>query len=362
LLLPNVATAIPTVGFYVAGPLVILGLYIWFHFYMQHLWMDLSELPAVLPDGRPLDRTVYPWLPNGLVRAHFGLLRKEKRSLLTRMQLLSLTFLLWWVVPLAVFLFWKSYLPRRDVWIDFLAGLLAIATGLATWLQRDARRRLRREPSKLSRRPRREATRASLFFHRIGTIFPIIVTITVAVVFYLITPAAIKMCPANLREADVSIKPTNWTGKHTEGEIALVKGAQLLGKDLRGAEASGAFLVKADLSIADLQGANLQKADLYKANLQGANLVRAKLQGADLSGANLKGANLGRAKLQGADLGGANLQGTVGLTAIQAKAANNWDSAFYSDDFLIELDLPADHNKMLCSRAQEAPDWCRDFL
>ena len=142
LLLPNVATAIPTVGFYVAGPLVILGLYIWFHFYMQHLWMDLSELPAVLPDGRPLDRTVYPWLPNGLVRAHFGLLRKEKRSLLTRMQLWSLTFLLWWVVPLAVLLFWKSYLPRRDVWIDSLAGLLAIAMGLAVWLQRETRRRL----------------------------------------------------------------------------------------------------------------------------------------------------------------------------------------------------------------------------
>lgn len=147
--------------------------------------------------------------------------------------------------------------------------------------------------------------------------FPIIVTITVAVVFYLITPAAIKMCPANLREADVSIKPTNWTGKHTEGEIALVKGAQLLGKDLRGAEASGAFLVKADLS-----NANLQKADLS----------------------------------------GANLQGAMGLTASQVKAANHWKLAFYSDDFLTELGLPADHNKMLCSRAQEAPDWCRDFL
>ena len=147
--------------------------------------------------------------------------------------------------------------------------------------------------------------------------FPIIVTITVAVVFYLITPAAIKMCPANLREADVSIKPTNWTGKHTEGEIALVKGAHLLGKDLRGAEASGAFLVKADLS-----NANLQKADLS----------------------------------------GANLQGAMGLTASQVKAANHWKLAFYSDDFLTELGLPADHNKMLCSRAQEAPEWCRDFV
>ncbi len=146
---------------------------------------------------------------------------------------------------------------------------------------------------------------------------PLIVTITVAVFFYLITPAAIKLRPANLREADVSIKPTNWTGKHTEGEIALVKGAQLRGKNLRNAEASGAFLVKADLSNANLQWAVLS---------------------------------------------GANLQGAMGLTASQVKAANHWKLAFYSDDFLTELGLPADHNKMLCSRAQEAPDWCRDFL
>ncbi len=157
--------------------------------------------------------------------------------------------------------------------------------------------------------------------------FPMIVTITVAVVFYLITPAAIKLRPANLREADISIKPTNWTGKHTEGEIALVKGAQLRGKNLRNAEASGAFLVKADLSNANLQWAVLSGANLQKA-----------------------------------DLSGANLQGAMGLTASQVKAANHWKLAFYSDDFLTELGLPADHNKMLCSRAQEAPDWCRDFL
>ena len=116
--------------------------------------------------------------------------------------------------------------------------------------------------------------------------FPLIVTITVAVVFYyLITPAAIKLRPANLREADVSIKPTNWTGKHTEGEIALVKGAQLRGKNLRNAEASGAFLVKADLS-----NANLQWAVLSGANLQGADLSGASLQQATLVGANLQGA------------------------------------------------------------------------
>jgi uncharacterized protein YjbI with pentapeptide repeats len=155
-----------------------------------------------------------------------------------------------------------------------------------------------------------------------------------------------------LREADVSIKPTNWTGKETADEIALVIGAQLHGKDLRDARASGAFLIKADLSEADLQ----------RADLRGANLRGAQLQGAQLQGAQLQGAQLVRANLQKADLSLANLQGAMGLTASQVKAANHWKLAFYSDDFLTELGLPADHNKMLCSRAQEAPEWCRDFV
>jgi len=89
---------------------------------------------------------------------------------------------------------------------------------------------------------------------------------------------------------------------------------------------------------ADLREANLQEADLHEANLQGANLHEANLQGADLSWANLQGAYLG---------------GAWGLTPFQVKDAQNWDLAFYSDDFLKKLGLPPDHNERVKKKLAE---------
>jgi len=169
----------------------------------------------------------------------------------------------------------------------------------------------------------------------------------------------------DLREADVSTKPKNWTGQKDKQkeEIALVKGARLKDRDLRNALAADSFLVKADLSNANLQGAdlsiaNLQMASLVRANLQAANLRNANLQGADLAVANLQGADLRRANLKGARLLRANLQGADlrrarDLNAPQIKAAKNWQLAFYSDDLLKELSLPSDHNKTLPDKLAE---------
>ena len=95
---------------------------------------------------------------------------------------------------------------------------------------------------------------------------------------------------------------------------AYLSGADLSRADLGGANLSGAFLGGADLNGADLSGANLHgaylsRADLRGANLSGADLSGANLSGADLGGANLSGANLGGADLSRADLSGANLRG-----------------------------------------------------
>jgi hypothetical protein len=79
--------------------------------------------------------------------------------------------------------------------------------------------------------------------------------------------------------------------------------------NLRGADLRGAYLGGADLRGADLGGAYLGGADLRGADLRGADLGGADLRGADLGGANLGGANLRGANLRGADLGGANLGG-----------------------------------------------------
>ena len=334
--LPIIQTAVPIAGFYWAAPFVLLCVFVYLQLYLQRLWEVLAEMPAVFPDGRPLDKRAYPWLLSGLVRAHFKLLQKD-RPLFSRLQSFISILLAWWLVPLTLLLFWVSYLPRRDDWIWLHAALLVIAVGFATWSQLSARRTLRGQPpipfrerwgetSKQTEASGRMKAYGSFLVYLLGRTLPMIVALAVAVLFDQVTPVAIANRPANLVGADVSTKPANWTGKNTEDEIALVKGVQLVGIDLRNAEASGAFLVKADLTQANLQGANLnganlQEARLILANLQGAILLLANLQGAKLNGANLQEANLPMANLQGALLTGASLQG-ADLTGANLRGAD----------------------------------------
>ncbi|MEQ9001414.1 MAG: pentapeptide repeat-containing protein [Coleofasciculus sp. B1-GNL1-01] len=122
----------------------------------------------------------------------------------------------------------------------------------------------------------------------------------------------------NLSGADLS--DANLSG--TDLSDANLSGADLSGADLSDANLSGANLSRADLIsanliFADLSGvdlisANLSGANLWRANLSRANLISADLRGADLgdadlSDANLSGVNLSSANLSGANLGGANL-------------------------------------------------------
>ena len=71
--LPIVGTEIPIAGFYWAAPAILLSVYLYLHLMLQHLWKLLATLPAVFPDGVPLDEKAYPWLLTGLVRMHTSL-------------------------------------------------------------------------------------------------------------------------------------------------------------------------------------------------------------------------------------------------------------------------------------------------
>ncbi|MFP3867872.1 MAG: pentapeptide repeat-containing protein [Desulfobacteraceae bacterium] len=103
-----------------------------------------------------------------------------------------------------------------------------------------------------------------------------------------------------------------------------LRGTDLRGTYLVGANLQKAFLSEANLQKAVLRGANLQRANFSKANLQQAFFVSANLQEAWLFGANLKeawlfGANvqktyLREANMQQADLRKADLRGAIGLT------------------------------------------------
>ena len=154
---------------------------------------------------------------------------------------------------------------------------------------------------------------------------------------------------ANLQEADLS---------KANLQKAYLWQANLQKAKLMEANLQGAILWQANLQKADLGQANLQKADLRQANLQETDLRGVNLQGAVLAHANLQKADLGQANLQEADfrsakLQGANLRRVKAVTASQIKRARNWQLAFYSDDFLKELGLPADHNETLEKKLAE---------
>ncbi|MFB3073763.1 MAG: pentapeptide repeat-containing protein [Candidatus Methylomirabilales bacterium] len=118
-------------------------------------------------------------------------------------------------------------------------------------------------------------------------------------------------------------------------------------------ESEGKEGKKADLARANLRGAHLFEANLQGASLNEANLQNAFLLDADLEGANLAEANLEGADLLGAQLKGVNLQSATNLTAADVNRAENWELAFYSDDFLKQLGLPPDHNERLEKKLAE---------
>jgi uncharacterized protein YjbI with pentapeptide repeats len=325
--LPIIGTALPIVGFYLVAPIVLLALYFYFHLNMQRLWEALADLPAFFPDGRSLDKRGDPWLLNGLVSAHFVRLRHERPSLSRVQQWLSIL-LAWWVVPATLIVFWGRFLVRHD-WLGWFGtvlhiALLATAIGFGWMSCRLMRETLRGAPRK--RFLWEHAWKDPRTYKRITGALGVCV---VGGIFYLVSFGAIQGVPpdekapnfqklvprilghigfspfADLVEEDVSTKPANWTGK-TE-EYPFVKGARLVGAQMRYAQARFVFLVNANLSHANLSGANLSNANLVFANLDYANLSKANLGGANLVFANLDHANLNGANLSNAKFNDANL-------------------------------------------------------
>src|SRR5207248_8119401 len=109
---------------------------------------------------------------------------------------------------------------------------------------------------------------------------------------------------AYLRDADLSIKPPDWTGKKDD-ELDRVKGVDLHKRDFRYAYAPHSFFVKAGLSKSDfshafLPEADLRQADLYEATLSEANLELVRMEGALLEGASLQNAQVLNVRWAGA--------------------------------------------------------------
>jgi hypothetical protein len=383
--LPLLGVAVPVVGLYWTMPLLLLSLYVYVLLHLQRLWELWAGLPAVFPDGRPLDQKAHPWVLNGMVRAHFKLLQGD-RPPFARLQVWLCSLLAWGMVPLTLGLLWARYFTRHD-WLGtgIHMGVLVVAIVLTMISYQTARATLRGE-ERITVLQRGIWTDPRLYV-RLGVIMA-----ATCLVFYLSygaingvrrqgvhagpggawfenallsytgahfdarlwVPKALALMGfspfARLEAAAVSTRPLHGQGQPAP-DLPAVQGARLQGRDLRFAEAQRAFLVNADLRRAnlqyadlrhsDLRGANLHHADLRHANLHGANLRDADLPDADFADADLSDAILVNASLQGADLTradlrGADLSSVRNLTREQVVAAMT-DEKTRLPEYLVEL-------------------------
>ena len=345
--LPILGIDIPLFRFYQMVPPLLLCLFCYFQLSLQRLWEELATLPAIFPDGHPLDRKSYPSLLNGLVRVYVDRLRNRRSSIALWQARLSLL-LGWGLVPLTLLWLWGRYLSAHDWWVTgmhiaLLSASIALGVGFLE---------LAAETLKGEERP------AFSWRHALGnpTARHFAMVTASAAVFGLLSLGGIDGINPHLVDAEISnyvtrhhdgdprtwiprafaaigfdtfatldntemsLKPANWqSGENlADHQIKEVKGADLGGRNLRYADAYGVFLVNAylkgadlrnaDLREADLRGANLQKADLRGANTHQSHFETAEMQWADLRGATLKEAHMAGAVLKHSKLQYANFQ------------------------------------------------------
>jgi uncharacterized protein YjbI with pentapeptide repeats len=362
--LPVIQTSIPIVGFFYVAPVLLLGTYFYFHFYLQKLWDELGLLPAIFPDGKPLHSKTDPWLLSDLVRLHAPKL-KDRTPFLSNLQIWISVVLAWWVVPLTLLLFWARYLVRHEfVGTIFQSVVGAVAISSAFFLYRLARNTLRGVKRTAFLRP----SMAS----RLTWIAPVCTGMIVAALLIMLAIGAIRgvrsgsvednywldqtgprvwipeamtffrLSPfADLRAAELSTKSANWTADNDKAN-RTVKGIQLSGTDLRFADMRASFL-----SESFLTDTNLGEADLWGVDLNHAGMVGANLQGAGLANSDLRGAFLLGANLKDADIKYAHFEGAQGLTAEQLRSAENWCEAYFDPGQLQMLGLPEINNEQV---------------
>jgi uncharacterized protein YjbI with pentapeptide repeats len=359
--LPVIQTPIPLFLFYIVAPFVLTALYLYLHLQLQDLWEEIADLPAVFPDGRSLRKKAHPWLLASLLQRRPG---DANRSLGGLIQNVISWVLAWWLAPVTLVIFWLRYLPRHD-WIgSFLeVSLLGFAAFIGSWSHQ------RTFESLGFRKPRSlgagaaigivvTAAAAVLSFGAIAGINqeaedhgqatappapPIAVRWLRTSVPALLSRLHLRAF-ADMQDTAVSDRPPNWsflpspkllsrTGDQTtlrdtpsDDAVRTVVGANLRGKDLKYANARGAFLVAADLTDSNWRGADLsftylQQADLENSNLPVAYLANAQLQNALMKAAHLEGAYLGEARLERADLRSASMEGAI-LVGAKLNGAN----------------------------------------
>lgn len=357
--LPLVGVSVPVVGFFYAGPLIVLGLYTYFHLYLIKLWRALSWVGAEAAPGLPLDDVAYPWLISDA-----AILRKpgaEKRVLGWLTQTVSLA-LGWAAGPAVLAFFWYRSFPPHDAILTAWCGLLFVisvigcVTSYRVWVATMKEHATAQQPEAKHYAPRLiemilfaaavlfigwESTKGDYLYRFEETPFS-----------------------ANLYRAELAERPDDWLPyeearaeffakysglKRSElpadgdpapawaeaaetafkaqrnADITALRAKDFPNVNLVGANLDEAFMPGLDLRRADLRGASmiraqLERADLWEARLEAAILVEARLEGARLIGARLQAADLRDARMDGAVLIGARLDGASLVRARLEKA------------------------------------------
>ena len=343
--LPIIQTPVPIVGFFLVAPALLLGLYVYFYLYMQRLWEGLAELPAVFPDGQPLDKKAYPWLLLGMVRIHFRRLRDD-RPPLSWLQALVSIILAWGVVPFTILLFWWKYRRVEESWITLLHFVLVvIAIFFGVYVLMLARKTLRMENPESLWHP---VGGNPFTWKFLNGFFPIRMVIILGAFMFFSSEPSLYVWPVNFDGAEITVGLADRTGKESQ-DVSF----DLSWRRFPYALMSETFLSDANLSNVELRGADLsgsiiQNANLRFANLRGANLSDTILTNSDLTSAILNNATLAGTNLNHADVTGVHFEcGVKALTVGQVKMARNWELAFYDSRMIEALGLRDGHNEFV---------------
>ncbi len=315
--LPIIQAAIPITIFFTMAPLVLVGVYGYFHLYLQRLWEAFAVLPAVFPDGRTLDKKSYPWLISDFIRVYFPRLRGQQKPL-GALEHALYVFLSWYLLPLALLPLWARYLVRHEPNVTVLHVVLigvAVVIGLLSF--------------RLAKATLRDAVEQETLLQPLtgGNSLR-------AAAPLLATPFASAAALLGLSSVLFWGVPDHQPDAANNALFALRRFVPRV------------FDRFGCCPFADLREAKAPSARLANRDLSGARAAQADLTNADLRGANLRGADLKTALLAGADLEGAHLEGAQ-INPRLLKQCRNWLLATYDDKQRKALlaQMPRDHNQ-----------------
>jgi uncharacterized protein YjbI with pentapeptide repeats len=300
---PFINVSLPIVGFYFLLPLALPALSAAFYIHLSTYWDHLATLPAFFPDGSELTRRTHPTLLDRLVELHMLRLHHRRTTLASRAYATFIGLGLYGVVPVTLFGCWLRYLPRHDsVGIALQLAALLVSMIYAWFLNASMKLKLKMR------------TMDEGMWRSCWQLLVLLVIWTVMLgVSMQVTHGenmVLHFFYADLGEQVISVKPKD-VATAADGEMNVVRGANLAGMNLRYANLTRAFAESSDFSRAQLESASLDAAVLRNAYFRGADLRNARLRRAQLRGADLREARLSGSMLTYADLSKANLTRAV---------------------------------------------------